>query len=416
MRYPQRMEAKGLWYTKVIIGVLTLLLISSVLYPDHLWKRHDKLIQDSRERMENINYVSERFHKVTGEYTANVDSLINFMRTDSMVVEKSFFEIEKLSLYDANYDSLLIGFTDLYHFDRIEVDSFDVDEDSNTDSIVVKMMPKKLYADVINPVEMAFAGPRGVKFFWRDAGEDDIYWIVWSPGKMKRTDLPYELRRVPSKDYLLFRDLDDLAIDPISGDTFMIFKNARITLTAEVNYTRTEGPGDSTLIEDELHTNLFINRLARKARSRLEQDIQRDSTLAVNQLAIQGDYYDMELTLLRPGKSIAVSSDRERTIPMDSVGTYDEKKIQADLFKITYDSLIHAWMKLEKTQEVLTSLTYDEKYDVSDPKVIGVTIRPPFDKSYPLRDANLLDMIFSVGKVDYPGWVENNDLSWEEKR
>jgi hypothetical protein len=131
---------------------------------------------------------------------------------------------------------------------------------------------------------------------------------------------------------------------------------------------------------------------------------------------MQSEYFDMEITLLRPGKSVVVDSDRESVVPFDSVDSYTPDKIQAELFKITYDSLIREWTSWEKTQELLTKLTYNENYEVGAAKVIGVTIKPPYDGEYPLRNPSLLDRIFSVGPVDNPGMIENNDLSWEEKR
>ncbi len=422
MTYPQRLEAKGTWYTKIIIAVLAIILVTSVFYPNHLWKKHNALIKDSRERMENLNYIEQRYFQVTGQYSADLDSLISFMQTDSIDVEKGLFEFEQLSLYDAPYDSFLVGFTDLFHYDRIEADyykdSVEVADDAEADSVVLKLMPKKLYENVIEPSRIAMSCPRGVKAEFRGEGEDDIYWTVWSGGKMTRTSLPFTVRRVPSKEYLLFRKLGDLKIDPISGEPFVLQRNAKITLEASLIYSKVaSGAPETAVAGDELRTNLFMNKLARKARSRLDQDIQRDSTLAEHQLKLQDDYFDMELTLLRPGREVDVDASKELMVPVDSVADYDnDRRIQVELFKLTYDSLIRAWTKWEKTQQTLGQLSYREDYKIGDQKIVGVTIRPPFKNGHRLRNTNLLDKFFSVGPVKYPGEIVNNDLSWEEKR
>ena len=422
MTYPQRLEAKGSKYTKPIIAALILILITSVLYPGHLWKKHNALIKSSRDKMDNLNYVEQRYFQVTGQYSDNLDSLITFMQTDSIEVKQGPFEFEQLSLYDAPYDSFLIGFTDMFHYDRIEADGYKegqpVKEGEEADSVVLKLMPKQLYANVIEPSRIAIASPRGVEYEFRGKGQDDIYWTVWSAGKFNRTELPFEVKKVPSKEYLLFLPLSELKIDPISGKPFQLIKNAKITLEATVNYSKLDkGEPDPAVLGDELKTNLFMNKLARKARSRLEQDIQRDSTLAPNQLKLQDDYFDMELTLLRPGREVGVDATKEMMVPLDSVPNYDnDSRIQVELFKLTYDSLIRAWGDWDKTKETLGQLTYDENYRIGSEKVIGVTIKPPFKVSSPLRHKNLLDMIFSVGPVKYPGEIVNNDLSWDEKR
>ncbi|MFH0883082.1 MAG: hypothetical protein V2A56_08855 [bacterium] len=422
MTYPHRLEAKGIWYTKAIIAALVIILVTSVLYPGHLWKRHEALIQSSRDDMENLNYIEQRYFQVTSQYSENLDTLITFMQTDSIDVQRGQFEFEQLSLYDAPYDSFLVGFTDLYHYDRIEVDGYKngnpVTADEEADSVILKLMPKKIYDGIIEPSKMAMTSPRGVDHKFRNEGVDDIYWTIWSAGKLARPDLPFEVKRVPSKDYLLFLPLDKLGIDPISGKSFELIRNAKITLEATLTYTKVgDGQPEPSVMGDELRTNLFMNRLARKARTRLEQDIQRDSTLAESQLQLQDDYFDMELTLLRPGREVAVEASKELMVPLDSITNYnDDVRIQVELFKLTYDSLIRAWTKWDKTQQTLGQLTYSQDFKIGNQKIVGVTIQPPFKNGHPLRHRNLLDRLFSVGPVKYPGDIVNNDLSWDEKR
>lgn len=426
MAYKHSMEPKGSILLKVLIGFLIIFLVVSVLYPKKLWDDQENLIADSRERMDNLNEVIQRFHSVNGTYIADLDSLMKFIEQDSIKVKREAFDFEQLSLYDAPYDSFLVGFNDLFHFDHIEVDAFSNGAPAPTtlaqgevvDSIVVKMMPKALYQGVIEPVEVSMTSPKGVKYMAREKGVDDIYWLVWSPGKMERTYAPYEEKVVPSKNYLLFRDVADITIDPITGEPFEIFMNKKITLEGKITYKMlSKGEPDPAVFGDELYTNLFINRLGRKARSSVEQLLQQDTTLFDQQLQLQTEYFDTEIELLSPRRDVDVEASKERMIPADSVDQYNDiDRIRAELFSVTYDSLIRVWTDKEETQEKLKMLTYSEELALAKEATVGVTIRAPFGKEYDLPGGGILGTIFSVGPIDNPGYIENNDLSWEEKR
>ncbi len=432
----EKMQPKGSWPLRILIVVLVVFLLASILYPKKLWEEQAVLTEDCRERMENLNLVVQRYHQVRGGYSADLDSLVSFIKSDSIQVKRALFEFEKLSLYDAPYDSFLIGFVDLYHFDRLEFQGYrdgaplPVVEatDTNTalpDSVVISMVPKEVFADVIEPVKVAMTcerdsagNPLGVEYYKRGKGLHDIYWMVWSKGHLARHDLEYAEKTVPSAEYLLYRDVDDITIDPISGERFRLGLNAKVGLEGKITYVLlVKGEPDSAVSGNELITNLLINKLARRARSKLDEALKRDTTLFAQQLELQSDFFDVELTMIRPKRPITVEGDKEVTVPVDSVDAYrDELRIKRELFTAKYDSLIRVWTSWEKTQDLLRRMNYTEEYSVTKVDTIGVTIRPPFDTSFPLPPKNLLDRIFSVGPIASPGNVENNDLSWSEKK
>ena len=426
MAYKHSMQPKGSIVMKILIGLLIIVLVVSVLYPDKLWQKHDELMADSRERMDNLNQVVQRFHSVNGSYIADLDSLLSFIDTDSIIVKREMFDFEQLSLYDAPNDSFLVGFADFYHFDHIEVEGFvngspapkTLPEGVVVDSAIMSMMPKPYYAGVIEPVRVAMTSPKGIEYMARAKGAEDIYWLIWSPGHMERNYLPYEERYVPTHKYILNRDVAEIDTDPITGKRFELVLNNRITLDGKIIYkVVTRGEPDPPVFGNELYTNLFINRLARKARSSVEQQLQRDSTLYDQQLQLQGDYFEVEIELLKPRRNVEVEATREKMIPADSVQNFDNPdRIRSELFSVSYDSLIRVWTNLEMTQEKLKQLTYDESLTLSKVITVGVTISAPFEGSYKLPGGGVLDKLFSVGPIDNPGYIENNDLSWEEKR
>ncbi|MBZ0263996.1 hypothetical protein K8I28_04945, partial [bacterium] len=118
---PEHMTAKGNWPLRILVVILAVFLISSILYPKKLWNEQDKLIELSQDRMENLNFVVQRYKKVNDRYSANMDSLLTFFRQDSIQVDRPLFEFERLSLYDAENDCMLVGFLDRFHYDSIAV-------------------------------------------------------------------------------------------------------------------------------------------------------------------------------------------------------------------------------------------------------------------------------------------------------
>lgn len=427
MAYTTRMYPKGSWILKIVILILAVVLVVSVLYPQKLWKKHDVLTIDCQERMENLNTVSQQYHRVTGEYNSDLDSLISFFANDSVEVKAGVYEFEKLSLYDAPYDSFLVGFVDQFHFERIEVvaykDSVELTnytdtESGEADSIVLSMIPKDRYVSVIEPVRVGLKAEKGVKYYFRGKGEKDRYWIIYSRGMINRTNMPYEVKLVPAEDYLLYRDLADISVDPITGERFEVIMNKRFALDAALNFKRVKrGEPDPALTDNELYENLFVNQMARKARARLDQDLQKDSTLFGQQLELQSDYFEAELELLRPGRQVKLDASLDKMTPADSVENFRNEELIRDLlFSTRYDSLIRVWYEWDLTKEILADMTYEENIGISDEKIVGVTIRPPFGESYSLPTSDVLAKLFSVGNIVNPGFVENNDLSWCETK
>ena len=421
-------QPKGSLILKILIPILMVFLVVSVLYPKQLWKRQDAVIKDSRERMDNINYIVQRYHDVTGTYIANLDSLLDFMEHDSIQVKRAAFEFDRLSLYDAPNDSFLIGFPDLYHFDHMKIEGFSqgqpvpdpaqLAEGQVVDSIVVSLMPKPYFQGVIDPVQVAMTSGKGINYEERHKGEADIYWTIWSPGKLERTYLSYDGRMVPSKKYLLYRPLEDLRIDPISNKPYELVLNAKITLDGTIIYTMVaKGEPDPMVYGDELHTNLFINKLARQAKANVDQALKTDSTLYNKQLEMQGQYFDVSIEMMKPGRETKIEANKETDVPVDSVDLYrDPNRIRLELFKLQYDSLIRVWSKEPATIDLLKKMTYKEDLKLSKVVTVGVTIEPPFGRSFKMPNRDILDAIFSVGPVKNPGDIVNNDLSWEEKR
>jgi hypothetical protein len=419
-------EPRGSWILKILSVILIVVLVASVLYPQKLWTKQDDLIVASQLKMENINFIVQRHHQVNEAYVADLDSLLRFVENDSILVKRSAFEMDKMSLYDAPYDSFIVDFANRFHFQEIQIDAFSMGsainesamESSLVDSLVLKMIPKPEFEGTVKPVLYKMVSDQDLHYYYPRKGEDDTSVHVWGDSKITRDYLEYEEYLVPSPAYLLTAPLVNLSVDPISGETYRLNLNTRLSVEGKIDYNMVDSDElENPVMGEELYTNLFVSRLARQARARLETDMQKDTTLFAMQLELQDDYFDVEIELLNPRKTTTVESNTEFMVPVDSVLAYDDvDRLRGLLFKVQYDSLIRAWTSLESTQAILTQLVFTETVGVASVDTIGVTIRPPMDGSFDLPSEGFLDKVFAVGPIDNPGNVENNDLSWSETR
>ncbi|MBD3167597.1 hypothetical protein GF324_13435 [bacterium] len=409
-----KLNPTGSWILRILIVILLVFMLASILYPQKLWRKQDALIEDSRERMDNLNKVVLRYHDVKNYYVASVDSLQAFMETDSIDVKAPVIEYERLSLYDAENDSILIGFTDTFHYSRITA------EEINEDSVVLTLHPEEDFAEILHPVSWSLAARRGLTTFARGKGDDDIYWIAYSDGEIKRHDFEWEPFQVASKDYILFRKLDEIWTDPISGQPYELSLNTRLTLYGEVEFTKHRNPVEESVVGNQLAKNLVMNLLARRARGALDVFLKEseDSSLYEQQLELADDFFEEEvIKMSKMRRPTSVENETQVTVPIDSVSYYeDQKVIRNKLFRIVLDDQIRKWEERADVQDLLPHLSYDESYQISEIDTVGVLIEPPFDGEYKLEDKTFLDKVFSVGPIENPGYIENNDLSWEEKR
>ncbi len=405
------MVPKGSWILRLLVVVLIVFVIAAILYPQKLWTKQDEVTELSRERMRNINFIVQRYHDINKAYVDDLDTLLTFIKNDSILIKRPSFEIESLTFYDSKYDSFLIGYVDRFHIEKIEMNRI------NADSIILSLTPKKLFSDVMPPAQIAMAATDSVKAQWRGKGDEDIYWQVWSRKKVNITELPYDSLVVPSKEYLLTLPVEDIATDPISGQEYLLNLNARMKMVGEINYAVVKrGEPENPIGTNELMINLFVNKLARMARGELDQQMKQDTTLYERQLELQGEFFYNQLSTMGPGKDLTIEAESEKTLPSDSVGNYEDAAIIKDyLFSTSYDSLIRVWTNLPETQEILGKIELSEQYFLSSVDTVGVTIKPPFEKEFQLPSAGFLDKLFNVGPVKFPGYVENDDLSWSEK-
>jgi hypothetical protein len=53
-------------------------------------------------------------------FNTDLNSLIEFMEADSMMVPAGIMEVERLTIWGSPRDSFYVGFPDLYHYQRLD--------------------------------------------------------------------------------------------------------------------------------------------------------------------------------------------------------------------------------------------------------------------------------------------------------
>jgi len=74
--------------TLVILGLLYLLIQVAIFEPQQVLERERKFKEESRLRMLNIKQAEMLYREKYGKFTDNIDSLINFITTDSFIQSK----------------------------------------------------------------------------------------------------------------------------------------------------------------------------------------------------------------------------------------------------------------------------------------------------------------------------------------
>ncbi|PIQ08825.1 MAG: hypothetical protein COW71_09700 [Ignavibacteriales bacterium CG18_big_fil_WC_8_21_14_2_50_31_20] len=95
----------GLW---AIIVVLVVILIQvSITGPNQIVKTREYNKQESRLRMKNLKQAQILYNEKFGKYTDNLDSLINFIRTDTSLL-KIMTQFDTVKVYSIKGDSTIL--------------------------------------------------------------------------------------------------------------------------------------------------------------------------------------------------------------------------------------------------------------------------------------------------------------------
>lgn len=79
---------KGSIILKAVIILLVFLLVVVIAVPEKIWTEEDKITNQSRHNMLNIFEAEQFFHRKTGEYTPNLDTIMTVIESDTNLQQR----------------------------------------------------------------------------------------------------------------------------------------------------------------------------------------------------------------------------------------------------------------------------------------------------------------------------------------
>jgi hypothetical protein len=438
---------KGSIILKIIILALFIVLFATILYPAKVWKNEDEEKILCRIHLENIYYSVLQYLKEYKTYQSNLDTLLTFMETDSMTVPPGLFEVERLTVWESPRDSFLVGFTDLFHFEKVDWKYL------SPDSLEMTLIPKERFK-CIPPSKMIFSSEDSIFALKRQKGKHDIYMTVWGNTLIKYNRVEVDSAKVLTKDYSISEEPKDFRVCPTCGQPYDITTNVNLKLQGEVIFdvlTKEEG----NVTHDNFISAVFIKHLKENATGealtaikadtglfdRKEQQAQmmvlgkiladtlvipsadsakiaqiRDSLLTAMRDSITLAGFKRQINSLKPKSKLPIGQKGSKIVPTDSVSAWNnQQRIKETLFNPDLDKKAQEYLTLEPVQSLIKRLIVSEKYFIAGIDTIGLTISCPIDSLY-MPKANFLQRLFGVSPVPNHGQILNGDYSWEEKK
>lgn len=144
---------------------------------------------------------------------------------------------------------------------------------------------------------------------------------------------------------------------------------------------------------------------------------QREAIVAPRFRAYLESHFAERVKNLEKEASITLMETGTVTTTADSIQYYSAINLIRDrLFHTRSDTVTQEHLHRPEVRSLLSRISYTETYRVAKADSVGVTITCPIEGEYYPPARSLLDRIYSVGGEKNHGRIENNDLSWSEKR
>ena len=439
---------KGSIILKLVILLLIVVVIAAILYPQKQWKRQAEEEQLCRLHMENLYYSTLQYLKRYKTFFADLDSLLRFMESDSMMVPSGLFEVEKLTIWESPRDSFLVGFPDTYHYEKLDW------EYCSPESLMVWLVPKERF--VRNPEsKMLFASNDEIPVERRQKGEDDIYIIIWGKSLINYERIPVDSVKLPIKYYAITEDPADFRACPACGEPYDIATNVSLKLKGEIVYNVLKKEGGNVQ-ENEFLSHLFIKKLKSEAAMEALKLIKTDTTIfikkeeqakimmfgsfpsdtvviadedssriaelrdslltAMKDSLVNANFYHF-FSSLKAKSKVILEEEVSRIVDVDSVSAWDDSlRIRDLMFSPELNEKEKEFAADEDVSEMLKRLEAAENYYIAKIDTVGLTISCPIDSIYINPDRTLLQKIFGVGPAINHGEIINGDYSWSEKK
>ena len=438
---------KGSIILKLLILLLIVVVLAAIVYPQKEWARQAVEQEMCRLHMENIYYSTLQYLKKYKTYQADLDSLLKFMDSDSMLAPPGMFEVEKLTVGDSPKDSFLVGFPDTYHYQILNWETI------SAETLLVNLVPKERYS-IVPQSMMQFTSNDEIMIERRLKNEDDIYILIWGNSLIKYQPIKADSAWIPLKYFAVSENPQDIHTCPTCGLPYQIATNVNLKMKGVIEYKVLRKEGGN--VQDSLFlTNVFIQKLKSDAAvealkvlkadtslfikkseqakmlitGNLPSDSQkveldttliaqvRDSLLNAAKDSLIAANFNKSLANLKPKSKLLLEQEIVKLISADSVHVWDNPDIIRDLlYTSELDEKAQEFAQREDVRDILKRLDATQNYIIAKIDTVGLTISCPIDSIYINPEQTFLQKIFGVGPAKYHGDIHNGDYSWSEKK
>jgi len=439
---------KGSILYKLIIVVLIAVVIASVSIPKKEWNRQEEERNLCRLHMENVYFSSLQFLKEFKSYPNNLTSILEFMETDSMLAPPGIFEIERLTIWESPRDSFLVGFTDMFHYQRIDWNFM------SPETVSMILIPKERFS-IVPESRMVFSSDDSIFVERREKGEEDIYLNLWGKSRINFERLAADSTWIPTKSFAVSQDPEEYRSCPSSNEDYLISTNIRPLFKGLIEYTILRNTGGN-VSDNSFLSSLFVKKLRSDAAVEVLRIFNADTALFMNkemeakELIYGGsvpdtmeytsedstliattrdsliniikdslltDYYNKTIKAMKPRAKILLDEEATRVIDSEDLALWDDSlKIRDLLFNPEMTPSEQELSQREDVQNIFKRMDTSERYYIAKIDTVGLTISCPIDSVYRKPHRSILEKIFGVGPTLNHGDIANGDYSWEDKK
>jgi hypothetical protein len=411
---------KGSPILKLIILILLGVLVLSLYLPDKMWKAEAKRTNVGRERMDDIYRASQRFTEVNKYYTPDLEKILNFIRTDTMLVGAAKLERERLNLIPGQRDSVLMSFADTFHVQKI------VWESPRPDSLILSLEPHPQYRQM-PATRWIFSSAGPVHAFYRNQKKGDIDVVIYTADSLALTQEYGDSVRLATRNYLLSQPVDSIEYCPTIHKPILLSINVKISLHGVIEATVNKSPLPDTVKVDSSLDRLVINKFRGDALTRTQEFVNKDTSLSQMSDSLRFaqikdslffGYFDGAIGMLQPKDKLQLENDNTVNTTADSTSYWvgNAAGIKEALFSLPPDPLVDRLMRRNNVKELLPRLSFTEQYEVEKVDTVGLTIKCPITEVDRNKPRGFFDSLFGVKMEPIHGEIKNGDLSWSEKR
>jgi len=250
---------------ELLIALLIVVLLLAILYPKKLWNDQDMREQLSRQRMENLHFAAKFYHKVTKQYTDDINSIISFAESESLTVHPPGFKMDRLTREDSGIDSFVVEYYDPYQLFRHFKDTLKVEfATPEKDSVVltIESLPKYKFAP---ETKYCFASDVPINIKTEFRGDQGVMTFVGAQGRLRGHQILGEAVRVRAADYIYSTKDDNIGVCPSTDKPYDLSVNVKVAMRAEMKATIERGEPENALSSSPLLSSLVVYRLLKQA-------------------------------------------------------------------------------------------------------------------------------------------------------